>query len=200
MNDILYIATKNSHKIREIEAMLDLPHITAISCAELGDIDVTEDGGTFKENAEKKVSAWLSLTGSYVLADDSGLEVPALGNAPGVYSARYARPHDDAANNAKLLEKMRGFSDEERQARFVCSVAVGFRGSIVFTARGTVEGRILHAPRGENGFGYDPLFLYPPKNRTFAELASEEKNMVSHRFDAIRKVKAFLMERSVSHG
>ena len=123
--------------------------------------------------------------------DDSGLEVDALGGAPGVYSARFAGPHaTDEANNQLLLDRMRGVTD--RTARFVCVVALAKSGRLVRTFRGEVEGRLLEAPRGANGFGYDPLFFYPPFGCTFGEAPLERKMEVSHRAQALRKMRAFL--------
>lgn len=130
-----------------------------------------------------------------VMADDSGLEVDALGGAPGVLSARYAgrqgdergQGRDDAANNALLLKNLKGVPAGKRKARFVCEIALASPEGILFTVRGTVEGTIIDEPRGKGGFGYDPLFLYPPLNKTFGELASEEKNKISHRANALAK-------------
>jgi len=123
-----------------------------------------------------------------VMADDSGLEVDALGGAPGVISARYAgRQGDDAANNALLLKNLKGVPPEKRKARFVCEIALACPEGILFTVRGTVEGTIIDEPRGKGGFGYDPLFMYPPLGRTFGELPAEEKNKISHRANALAK-------------
>ncbi|MCB9936046.1 MAG: non-canonical purine NTP pyrophosphatase [Planctomycetes bacterium] len=123
-----------------------------------------------------------------VMADDSGLEVDALGGAPGVISARYAgKQGDDAANNALLLKNLKGVPAEKRKARFVCEIALASPQGILFTVRGTAEGTIIDEPRGKGGFGYDPLFLYPPLNKTFGELPAEEKNKISHRAKALGK-------------
>jgi XTP/dITP diphosphohydrolase len=123
-----------------------------------------------------------------VMADDSGLEVDALDGAPGVYSARYAgKQGDDAANNRLLLKKLKGVPPEKRKARFVCEIALASPEGILFTVRGTVEGRIIDEQRGEGGFGYDPLFFYPPLDQTFGEIPAEEKNKISHRSQALAK-------------
>ncbi len=128
-----------------------------------------------------------------VLADDSGLEVEALKGAPGVLSARYAGKHgDDAANNRLLLKNLKGVPAEKRKARFVCEIALSSPEGILVTVRGTVEGLIIDQPRGSSGFGYDPLFLYPPSGKTFGELGDEEKNKISHRSNALSKLKVEL--------
>lgn len=189
---IMFVATRNRHKLREIGALLAPMRIEARSCAELGDADVVEDGATFLDNARRKLAAYAALTDQWVLADDSGLEVPALGGAPGVNSARYARLHDDAANNAKLLAALAPFRGGDRRARFVCAVALGLDGREIFATEGAVEGLILDAPRGDGGFGYDPLFLYAPADATFAELSERDKNRVSHRARALEAVAGFL--------
>ncbi len=130
---------------------------------------------------------------SLVMADDSGLEVEALDGAPGVLSARYAGRHgDDAANNRLLLEKLRGVPAEKRKARFVCEIALASPAGVLFTVRGTVEGVVLTEPRGKGGFGYDPLFLYPPLGKTFGELPEAEKNKFSHRAKALANFRAEL--------
>jgi XTP/dITP diphosphohydrolase len=144
-----------------------------------------ETGETFEENAALKAVYYSHFTPEIVLADDSGLEVDALGGAPGVRSARYSGPNATDADNNHLLLRNLG-SATARSARFVCVVALARAGEILRTARGTAEGEILQAPRGANGFGYDPLFFYPPLDRSFAELTSDEKLFVSHRGKALR--------------
>ncbi len=187
----LTIATSNPHKVEEIAAILGP---LGIECAPLGACDVPEpeeDGATFEENARIKAIAYARALGEAVLADDSGLEVDALGGAPGVHSARYAgvgatRAERDAANNAKLLRELEGVPDGARAARFVCVLCVARPdGSIVVEARGTFEGTIGRAPRGANGFGYDPLLVLED-GRTSAELSGAEKNARSHRGHALR--------------
>ena len=189
----LLIASNNVHKVREIEEILSGYFDEMVTLREAGlDIDVVEDGATFRENAVKKATEILEKSGyDAALADDTGLCVDALGGAPGVYSARYAgEGHDTDANNALLMENMKDVPDEQRTCRFICCVALARRGLPVLVAEGKAEGMLLRTPAGENGFGYDPYFFYPPLNRSFAELTAQEKNSVSHRraaLDALRK-------------
>ena len=189
----LLIASNNAHKVREIEEILTGYFDEMVTMREAGlDIDVVEDGKTFRENAVKKATEILEKSGfDATLADDTGLCVDALGGAPGVYSARYAgEAHDTAANNALLMENMKDVPDAERTCRFACCVALARRGRPVLVVEGKAEGLLLRAPVGENGFGYDPYFFYPPLGKSFAELTAQEKNNVSHRraaLDALRK-------------
>lgn len=197
----LIIATNNAHKAREIREILSADFSELHTLAEAGlTIEVLEDGATFAENAKKKAEAVLAVAAGYdaALADDSGLSVDSLGGAPGVYSARYAgEQHDDAANNRKLMADMAAVPDAERTCRFQCAVALARRGRPTMIAQGACEGMLLRAPRGENGFGYDPYFLYPPAGRSFAELPPEEKNAVSHRRRALEALKMLLAEKEV---
>ncbi len=148
-----------------------------------------EDAPTFGENAAGKALHYSRLHDGLVLADDSGLVVPALGGAPGVLSARYAGPTATSAERmAKLLAELRGKAGEERRAHFVCAIALARRGRATAVVTDRVEGEILQAPRGDGGFGYDPIFYFPPLGNTFAELSAEEKNEYSHRGKAFRKV------------
>ncbi len=189
----LLIASNNAHKVREIEKILSGYFDEMVTMREAGlDIDVVEDGATFRDNAVKKASEILEQSGfDAALADDSGLCVDALNGAPGVYSARYAgEGHDTDANNALLMEHMKDVPDGQRTCRFSCCAALARKGRPVLVAEGKVEGTLLRAPAGSNGFGYDPYFFYPPFGKSFAELTSEEKNSVSHRraaLDALRK-------------
>ena len=189
----LLIASNNAHKVREIEEILSGYFDEMVTMREAGlDIDVVEDGATFRENAVKKATEILEKSGfDAALADDTGLCVDALDGAPGVYSARYAgEGHDTLANNALLMENMKDVPDEQRTCRFSCCVALARKGQPVLVAEGKAEGMLLRAPAGENGFGYDPYFFYPPLGKTFAELTAQEKNSVSHRraaLDALRK-------------
>ena len=189
----LLIASNNAHKVREIEDILSGYFDEMVTMREAGlDIDVVEDGSTFRENAVKKATEILEKSGfDATLADDTGLCVDALGGAPGVYSARYAgEGHDTAANNALLMENMKDVPDEKRTCRFTCCVALARKGRDVLVAEGKAEGTLLRAPAGENGFGYDPYFFYPPLHKSFAELTAQEKNNVSHRraaLDALRR-------------
>jgi len=150
-----------------------------------------ETGATFEENAIEKALYYSKHCEGQLFVDDSGLEVDALGGAPGIYSARFAGPDaTDEANNRLLLEQMQGLAD--RTARFVCVVALASHGNLIGTFRGTVEGRLLSAPQGLNGFGYDPLFFYPPFGCTFGEVPLERKMEVSHRSRALRAMVAWL--------
>lgn len=187
----LIIASNNAHKVSEIKAILGCFYDEILSLREADiDIDVVEDADTFEGNALKKAREVFAVADAdAVLSDDSGLMVDALGGAPGVYSARYAgEGHDDAANNAKLLDALKDVPGEKRTARFRTSVALIRRGMPAVTADGSVEGVILHSPQGENGFGYDPLFYYEPLKKSFAQLTPEEKNSVSHRRRALESL------------
>lgn len=187
----LIIASNNAHKVSEIKAILGCFYDEILSLREAGiDMDVVEDANTFEGNALKKAREGFAVADAdAVLSDDSGLMVDALGGAPGVYSARYAgEGHDDAANNAKLLDALKDVPGEKRTARFRTSVALIRRGMPAVTADGSVEGVILHSPQGENGFGYDPLFYYEPLKKSFAQLTPEEKNSVSHRRRALESL------------
>lgn len=192
----LLIATSNPHKIEELAAMLEPLGIRIRSLDQLSESfpEPVEDGDTFEANAILKARAYAQATGLHCLADDSGLEVDALDGRPGVHSARFAgveggRDERDRANNARLLEELGGLPHEQRSARFVCVICVARPdGSVLLTERGTVEGHIGTAPRGTNGFGYDPLFELPD-GRTSAELPPEEKNRISHRARAAEGVK-----------
>ncbi len=181
---VVYICTSNSGKMKELETAVEgrlqlkaFPNLSTIAPPE-------ETGKTFEENAILKAVYYSSLTGEATLCDDSGLEVDALYGDPGVYSARFAgEGATDEDNNNLLLSKLGNVA--VRTARFVCVVVLARAGKMLSTGRGSVDGRILPAPRGTGGFGYDPLFLYPPLNRSFAELSAEEKLSVSHRGRAV---------------
>jgi XTP/dITP diphosphohydrolase len=192
------VATSNEGKIRDLvgaAAAHDIQIATLPNFAALP--SVIEDGLTFEANARKKAEQYSHYSdGELVIADDSGLEVDALHGAPGVRSARYAADEhnsldesansDDEANNARLLRELHDVPDEYRTARFVCVIAVARNGHTLATFHGNAEGIILHAPRGCNGFGYDPLFFFPQIGKTFAELTAEEKARYSHRGAAFR--------------
>ena len=191
------IASNNAHKATEIAEALDFPGWEFKTLKQVGvSSDPAEDAETFLGNARIKAHAAQQVSGGMpVLADDSGLEVDALDGAPGVHSARYAgEPCDDAANNAKLLDALSDVADEARTARFVCQLVFLDENGNEVDARGTVEGRIAHEAHGENGFGYDPLFL--PEvfgfERSLGEAKPEEKNAVSHRGNALRELRAKL--------
>ena len=195
----LILGTANAKKVVEIRAILKEGGIPVAPWpSQVPMPPVIEDGETFLANAVKKaVSLARALGGdTWVLADDSGLEVDALGGRPGVRSHRYAgEPPDDAKNNRKLLEEMRGDPPGKRTARFRCAVALANGAGRTIAAEGSCEGVVAEAPRGDNDFAYDPVFYYPPLARTFAELAPAEKNRVSHRAAAlanlVEKLKMF---------
>lgn len=191
------IASNNAHKATEIAEALDFPGWEFKTLKQVGvSSDPAEDAETFLGNARIKAHAAQQASGGMpVLADDSGLEVDALDGAPGVHSARYAgEPCDDAANNAKLLDALSDVADEARTARFVCQLVFLDENGNEVDARGTVEGRIAHEAHGENGFGYDPLFLPGVFGfeRSLGEAKPEEKNAVSHRGNALRELRAKL--------
>ena len=184
----LIIASNNAHKMREIYEILGAEFSDMVTLKQAGlDIDVVEDGDTFQANAIKKAEEVLEISGyPAALADDSGLIVDALGGAPGVYSARYAgEGHNDADNNAKLMRDMMGVPYEQRTCRFASAVALARAGKETICVMGFAEGILLTEARGENGFGYDPYFFYPPLGKSFAQLSAEEKNAVSHRKHAL---------------
>lgn len=189
----LLIATSNPGKIAELKALLsDLP-CEVIGLSDLSPLPLADEtGASFSENAQLKADYYHALTGLLTLADDSGLEVDALGGAPGIYSARYAgESASDAERVAKLLDEMKAVPDAERTARFVCSLALaGPQLRRVFEGR--CEGKIARAPRGSSGFGYDPIFIDPETGRTFAELTREEKAARSHRGRALAAARIFL--------
>jgi XTP/dITP diphosphohydrolase len=188
----LFCATTNPGKLREFRHALE-GSFTLETLAALKTIPPCEETGTsFEENAIEKALYYSKHGDGYLFVDDSGLEVDALGGAPGVYSARFAGPDaTDEANNRLLLEKMQGIAN--RGARFVCVVALAARGKLIDTFRGVVEGHLLDSPRGANGFGYDPLFYYPPFGCTFGEAPLERKMEASHRSKALRAMAGKLL-------
>lgn len=195
----LLVATRNAGKVRELARLFaELEGVTLVGLDTFPELpEVVEDADTFEGNAIKKASELARASGLPTIADDSGIEVDALAGAPGVHSARYAGEHgDDEANNAKLLRELEGVEDARRTARFRCALAfadpAGSLGDRVHVEHGVVEGTVLRAPRGEHGFGYDPLFLLRGDTRTTAELAPDEKNAISHRAEAARRMLAFL--------
>ncbi|HUL00011.1 MAG TPA: XTP/dITP diphosphatase [Nitrospirota bacterium] len=192
----IVLATRNKKKIDEIRRITaGLP----VAILSLGDFphcpDVVEDSDSFEGNARKKAIEICQCTGKPALADDSGLEVEALHGAPGIYSARYAGGAgevDDAKNNAKLLAELRNVEDSRRGAQFVCCIALAFPDGEVKTFLGIAPGRIIHEPRGTNGFGYNPIFIPEGHSRTFAEMSGEEKDKLSHRGKALMKLREFI--------
>jgi len=193
---LLVLGSRNRHKVGEMRVLLGPIPFEVCSLDDVYDgPDVVEDGSTFLENAVKKACELSKRTGKLVLADDSGLEVDALRGAPGVMSARYSGPaKDDADNNRRVLEELRGVPRDRRTARFVCVVAAADKGRVVFTAQGTVEGIIAESPRGSNGFGYDPVFFVPSLGKTFGQVPPETKNRLSHRASALAQARAKLLE------
>ena len=196
----LVLASRNRKKIKELETFLSeiSSDITVLSLDDIGFHDeIVEDGATFAENSRIKASVPAEL-GYIGVADDSGLEVDALGGEPGVYSARYSgEGANDEKNNKKLLAALAGVPDEKRTARFRTVVTCVFPDGDEIQAEGICEGRILESPRGQDGFGYDPLFWYEPLGKTFAELTPDEKNSVSHRGRAMREFAAKLRAHGI---
>lgn len=185
----LVLASGNKGKLAEFQRLLDGLDVQIHSMKEYPEIgEIVEDGSTFAENALIKARAVCKATGKPAMADDSGLAVDALNGVPGIYSARFAgEQRSDADNNAKVLRLMETVADADRTARFFCVIAIVLPDGREYTVEGTCEGTILHALRGEGGFGYDPLFYVESMNKTFAELTMEEKNRISHRGHANRK-------------
>jgi non-canonical purine NTP pyrophosphatase (RdgB/HAM1 family) len=197
---VLTLSSGNAHKAEEIREMLGIP---LRSLKEVSGVpEFEETGETFEENARIKARGLADYLGGWALADDSGLAVDALDGAPGVYSARYAGRHgDDAANNRKLLEDLADKTD--RSAGFVCVLALCGPGGEEWVIRGECRGRMAHVPRGEGGFGYDPLFIPDGYEQSFAELGAEVKNRLSHRAVALQKLMAHPdqpLERFKDHG
>lgn len=183
----LVIATKNAGKAREYRKMLAPHGIEIKTLADFAPIKINENGHSFEENATIKAQTVMNVLGLPVMADDSGLVVDALNGAPGIYSARYAGDHDDAANNAKLLRALADVPDEKRTAHFHTTIVALKPDGAKLVANGRINGQILRQRRGENGFGYDPLFYVPSLHKTLAQLTAEQKNQVSHRGRALRQ-------------
>ena len=193
MNRLIF-ATGNMDKLREIKEILADTGYDIFSMKEAGiNVDIVEDGKTFEENALIKARAVAKASGSLALADDSGLEIDALGGEPGIYSARYMG--EDTSydiKNQNLIDRLDGVADEERTARFVCAMAAVFPDGTEKTFVKTMEGRIGYKIAGENGFGYDPIFFLPEYGKTSAEISPEEKNAISHRGKALRALAEYL--------
>lgn len=188
------IATHNPGKVKEFKEILEPKGYDVKSLAEIGFTEeIEETGHTFEENAILKAEAVTRAVNKMVIADDSGLSIDNLGGRPGVYSARYAgEQKDDQANIDKVLSELKGIEKEQRTARFRCALAVSIPGEETKTVEGHVEGYIAEEPRGEYGFGYDPIFIVKDKDKTMAELTSDEKNKISHRADALKKLSKLL--------
>lgn len=192
----LVFATGNQGKVNEFRQMLGDDY-EICSMKDLGvEIDIVENGNTFEENAIIKAKAVMEATGEMVLADDSGFEIDYLNGEPGIYSARFmGEDVPYSIKNAELLRRCEGVSDEKRDARFVCVIACAYPDGTVETATGVIEGKLAHEPKGENGFGYDPIFYLPERGCTTGELEPEEKNSISHRGIAIRNMVKRLKEK-----
>ena len=189
------IATKNKGKAKDFEALFHPFGFEVVTMFDVApDLEIEETGTTFEENAKLKAETLANLLGKIVIADDSGLMVDALNGEPGVYSARYAGDHDDEANMLKLLANMKDVPEQERTARFCCSLAIAGPNMETKTVFGTCEGVIAHEKKGTNGFGYDPVFYVPALEKHMAELTADEKGAISHRGNAIRKLALQLAE------
>lgn len=192
--ETIIFATKNKGKIKEINEILADMEVNVISMEEAGiTIDVIEDGTSFEENAMKKAVQVMELCGRITLSDDSGLEIDYMDKAPGIYSARFMGEHTPYAERFRtIFEKLHGVPEEKRTARFVSCIAAAFPDGRRLVSYDTVEGIIGYEAKGENGFGYDPIFYVPEKKKYMAELSSEEKNAISHRGKALRRMKELL--------
>lgn len=195
MNKIIF-ATGNQGKMKEIRMILQDLGVEICSLKDMNiEVDIVEDGSTFEENAIIKAKTICDMTGEMVLADDSGLEVDYLDKAPGVYSARFLG--EDTSYDIKnqyIIDQLADAKGEERSARFVCAIACAFPDGTIKTTRGTIEGVIGYEPKGENGFGYDPIFCVPEYGVSTAELSPEIKNAISHRGKALKKMKDLIKE------
>ncbi len=190
----LLIATSNRDKVREIRQVLDRIPFELVTLDEWPDVAAPEETGrTFEENARAKALYYAAATGELTVAEDSGLEIDALDGAPGVESARYGGVNLTYAQKfAVIYDALRATRATESPARFVCALALAKDGRVMFETRGTVEGRVAPEPKGAGGFGYDPIFLYPPYGRTLGEATADQKSAVSHRGEAFRALRRFL--------
>ncbi len=197
MKRTIIFATGNEGKMREIRQIMAGIDVELLSMRQAGiEADIVEDGKNFEENAIIKAKAVAEKTNHIVLADDSGLEIDFLNKEPGIYSARYLGENTSYdIKNANLLERMEGVPDEKRTARFVCAIAAAMPDGEIFTTLGVIEGRIGCEPKGENGFGYDPIFYLPEYGCTSAELSEEKKNAISHRGRALEAMREELGKR-----
>lgn len=190
----IIIATSNEGKMKEFKKLLANENIEVLSMKEAGiNIEIDENGTTFEENASIKAKAVCAVANTLCLADDSGLVIDYLDGEPGIYSARYLghdTPYEE--KNRIIIDRLKGVEEEKRTARFVCAVAAAFPSGTVMTITDTMEGKIANEPAGCGGFGYDPIFFFPPKGITSAEMSPEEKNEVSHRGKALRRMITYL--------
>ena len=195
----MIVATTNEGKMKEIRAILGDIGEEILSLKDAGiKADIVEDGSTFEENAMIKARAICKLTGQMALADDSGLEVDALNKEPGIYSARYLGEDTSyEIKNRNIIERLQGVEGEARSGRFVCAIAAAFPDGECITTRGTIEGLITKEPKGETGFGYDPIVYVPEYGMTTGEMDPEEKNKISHRGKALTAMKKILEERGI---
>ena len=184
------MATNNENKVREIRQMLEGTPIEIVPLREAGiDVEIEENGSSFDENAAIKAEAIRDMTGQLAIADDSGLVIDYLDGAPGIYSSRFLGTDTDySVKNMAILDMLDGVPDEQRSARFVCSMAIAYPDGKTEIYQGVMEGRIAYEIAGEGGFGYDPVFYLPDRGCTSAQLSPEEKNAISHRGNALRKV------------
>lgn len=197
LTSVLLIATRNAGKVRELERLLAGLPLRLRSLAEFPEIvEVEETGATFSENAALKATGYAAQTRLWTIADDSGLEVEALGGAPGVHSARYGGAGlTDTGRTARLLAELGRTGDEERRARFVCAIAIADADArLVHTSTGTCAGSIAHEPRGSEGFGYDPVFIPDGYQESFGELSQDIKQLISHRARALKTARSFLLD------
>lgn len=192
MKDIM-IATSNSGKVKEYKELLEPLGYKVHSLSEIEHIDIEENGTTFAQNALIKAKSVKDKCDMIVISDDSGLEIDALNKEPGIHSARYLQGHDYKYKNQVILDRLKNV--ENRSARFICAIALVDDKEHVF--EGVMEGTIAYQPKGENGFGYDPIFVVPQYNKTSAEITSEQKNAVSHRGQATRKLIEYLKEKNI---
>ncbi|MFP4496820.1 MAG: RdgB/HAM1 family non-canonical purine NTP pyrophosphatase [Vulcanimicrobiota bacterium] len=186
----ILLATNNEHKVKEISEIMGPLKKLLVTTSELGEMpDPVEDGSSYRQNAVKKAMHYYHLTGLPTLADDSGIEIEAFDNEPGIYSSRYlGEDLTYEERNKKVLEKMKNVPEEKRSACFRCCCVLVLDENNIRTTYGVLEGRISTEPRGENGFGYDPIFYLPDRNLNLAELSQKEKNKISHRAQAFRKM------------
>lgn len=195
----MIFATTNQGKIKEIKEILGDINEDIVSLKEAGiDVDIVENGKTFEENAIIKAKTIMEMTGQMVLADDSGLEVDAMDKQPGIYSARFmGKDTSYEVKNRAIIDNLKGLEGDKRSARFVCVIAAALPDGEVITTRGTTEGIIADEPKGENGFGYDPIVYVPEYGMTTGEMSPELKNSISHRGKALMEMKKILKERSL---